>query len=359
MVVNSIFNDIAGAERLQLFIDSRNDKFAKTWYKTAFPFSAPQMSLTYVSILGESNVASAATVVDRDSETPLRSRDALSKLYGEIPAIKVMRKMKEEQYREYMTLQEMSNINDVVKKAQALKLIWDDVQYVSDSIDKRLDFLVAQGLSTGKIKLTVDNNPDGVVTDEIDLLLPADQKSTVSVSWRTANTATPIQNITKVVNDSEMLGLTFGRILIDSSTLQVMLATKEVKDLITLMFGGKGAVVTLDRLNDFMSSARLPILEVVNFKVPIEKNGVKTIVNPFDANNIVFVPDGQLGEIKNAVAVEEYRPVDKVVYAKRENTLISKWAQNEPFVEWTKAELNAFPAFTALSQSHILTVIPA
>ena len=46
-------------------------------------------------------------------------------------------------------------------KNQALKLIWDDTKYVADSVDKRLDHLVLQGISTGKISINVDNNPDG------------------------------------------------------------------------------------------------------------------------------------------------------------------------------------------------------
>src|SRR5690554_4876532 len=159
----SIFQEIADSQRFQIMVDELSDSIATPWYRQYFPLSAPQMSLNYMTVLvGNANVT-AASVVSRDGETPLRSREAVSMLQGEIPAIKVMRKLSERQYREYLSLQAMQ-VPDATKKQQALSLIWGDTKYVIESIDKRLDFLVAEGLSTGEITLTTTNNPDGLVT---------------------------------------------------------------------------------------------------------------------------------------------------------------------------------------------------
>lgn len=363
MAINSIFPEISTSERLQVFIDSRNDKFAQPWYSKYFSMGVPQLSLNYVSILGESKVAAMASVVSRDGETPLRSRDALGKLYGEIPAIKVMRKLNESQYRDYMSLQSL-NVSDETKKNQAFGLIWNDIEYVKNATEKRLDYLCAQGLSTGKIKLDVDNNPDGVVIDELDLMMPNENQSSVTTSWDNATTATPLQDILLKVREFEAQGVTFGKMLMDSSLFQKFLATKEVKEVIGTFFGVSASArqsatspLTNARVNEYLTASQLPIIEVVNVRVAVQKDGKNTVVNPFSESNVVFIPDGNLGEIKNAIAVEEQKPVTNLVYAKSNATLISKWSQNEPFGEWTKAELNAFPSFDMMNQIVLLTAI--
>lgn len=358
---NSIFGEYS--DNLQVMIDTRMEKFVQPWYKTYFPFGITQMSLTYTTVLGETALASAASVVSRDGETPLRRREALNKLSGEMPAIKVMRKLNESHYREYMTLQG-TTVPDNEKKNQALKLIWDDTKYVSDSVDKRIDHLVLQGISTGKISINVDNNPDGLVIEDIDLGMPAENKIEGSV-WADAASATPITDIEDVVNAATDLGRTFAKMLMTRKTLINMLATKQAKEILGTFFGlnakvmqGATAPLTIERVNEYMTAAQYPQIEVVDVRIPIEKDGVKTTVSPFADEVVAFIPEGQLGEIKNAFAVEELSPVEKVSYAKKDKTLISKWKQNEPFGEWTKAELNGFPSFSAINQIFLLDVSP-
>lgn len=356
---NSIFGGYS--DNLQVMIDTRMDRFVQPWYKQYFPFGIPQMSLTYTTVLGETALASAASIVSRDGETPLRGREALSKLSGEMPAIKVMRKLNESHYREYMTLKGTS-IPDNEKKNQALKLIWDDTKYVADSVDKRLDHLVLQGISTGKISINVDNNPDGLAIADIDLGIPAENKLDGS-TWTDAASGTPITDIEDVVNAATEYGKTFAKMLMTRKTLINMLSTKQAKEIIGTFFGlnvrsmtNATAPLTIDRVNEYMRAAQFPEIEIVDVRIPIEKNGAKVMSNPFKEDTVAFIPEGPLGEIKNAFAVEELSPVEKVSYAKKDKTLISKWKQNEPFGEWTKAELNGFPSFSAIDQVFLLNV---
>lgn len=362
MADNSIFRQLGVDGALQTFLDSRLDKFNQAWYKNYFSFSAPQLSLSYTAVLGESVITTAASVVSRDAETPLRARQAIAKLSGEIPAIKVMRKLNESHVRDYMALQELSNISDKAKADQVWKLIWDDSKYVADSVDKRIDVMCAQALSTGKINIDSDTNPDGIVLPAIDLLHPDENKTNASVDWATSSTSKPIEDISAVVDKAAGTGLMFEKIIMDAKAYALFAKSAQVKDSVSAFFGitksassSATAPITLDRINEYMMASRLPVIEVVNIKVAIEKNGVSSVMNPWEEANVAFVPAGNLGEIKNAVAVEETRPVEKVVYAKKENTLISKWSNNEPFGEWTKAELNAFPALTAINQIHLLS----
>lgn len=348
----SIFQEIADSQRFQIMVDELSDSIATPWYRQYFPLSAPQMSLNYMTVLvGNANVT-AASVVSRDGETPLRSREAVSMLQGEIPAIKVMRKLSERQYREYLSLQAMQ-VPDATKKQQALSLIWGDTKYVIESIDKRLDFLVAEGLSTGEITLTTTNNPDGLVTDApLSLKLPGTNKKQVKAVWSSASTANPFEDIQAVVNAAAENGHVISKILMDGSLIQQMLATDAVKE--TLEKFSINSPTAISTVNQYLTASDLPIIEKVNFRIPIEKDGVSSTVNPWDTANAVFVPAGNLGEIKNAIAIEDQAPVGSVVYSKSGNKLISKWRENEPFGEWTKGEFNAFPSFDAIRSTYIL-----
>lgn len=346
MANKSIFEIIAGGNYAK-FIESRGDKFQESVYKQYMPFDTPQLSLSYTSVLGDNVVATAASVVSRDAETPLRARQALAVLQGDIPALKVMRKLSETDYREYMALQGM-NVADSVKRDQVLSLIWNDSKYVVDSVDKRLDIFFAQGLSTGKINVNIDTNPDGIVLPEIDLLQPAGNVDSSANKWDGVS-AKPFEDIQRVVAKGLEDGVVFSKILMSAKAFQNFAKSEELK---TAMVGV--SFISNTSVNDFLNQNGLPIIEVVNFNTPIEKDGVRTAYNPWDVNAVVFIPEGNLGTIKHALAVEEIAPVTGIEYATANRTLVSKWSKNEPFGEWTKAELNAFPSFDAMDRIYRL-----
>jgi len=358
----TVFGSVVDQETLQLMIDTRLDKFNTPWYSKYFDFALPQVSLTYSSVLGNSVITPAASYVTRDGETPLRSRETLQSINGKIPPIKVMRDLDEEQYRNYKVLQEMKAITDQNKKNQALKLIWDDMKYVAEAVDKRLDFTVAEMVSTGKITITEDNNPDGIVVGEVDLQMPDENKVNADVAWSNVATSKPITDIVNLVNEASARGISFAKMLIDKGTLLNFMQSKEVKDTVGTFFGlsaaartSQTAPLTTDRINEYMTAAELPVFEIADIRIPIEKDGNSTIFKPFEAANVAFIPDGKLGEIKNALAMEEMEPVKNVIYTTKGRTLISKWNQNEPFKEWTKAELNAFPVVNTIKYIYLLS----
>jgi hypothetical protein len=79
---------------------------------------------------------------------------------------------------------------------------------------------------------------------------------------------------------------------------------------------------------------------------------VISTVRPFSDTNAVLVPAGKIGTVHNALAMEEFKPVDNVLMPSSKMPLISKWQENEPWAEFTKGELNAFPGFDAIDQIH-------
>lgn len=363
--LKSIFG--AYAENMQLMIDRSQDRFAPTWFQTRFPFAPSQVALNFTSVIGASRIEAAASVVSRDSETPLRSRANLSKLTGEIPAIKEMFKMSESDYRDYMVMQAMP-VSDTTKRDQMLDFIFNDVMKVGNSVFKRVDYMVLEGLSTGQISLTTINNPDGLVLGTaVDLLMPTGNRANSAVTWDTAASATPITDIETMLATITGLGRSVASILMSPDLFSKFRKAKEVVDTMTAYFYGPKpgtgfnpkAVTTLDSVNAYLTAEKLPTIELVDQTIGIESDGVISAKRPFSDNNAVFVPAGNLGVIKNAIAIEETQKVAGVSYAKFQQALISKFSSNEPFGEWTKAELNAFPAIDSIDNIFLLAAVHA
>jgi len=359
--LKSIFGTYS--DRLQLVIDQSLSKFAPTWYQKYFTFAPAQNSLTFVSAIGRSRIEAAASIVNRDSQTPIRSRQGLEKLSGEIPAIKEMFKMSESDYRDFLMLQSM-NVDEQTKKTQLLDFLFGDVKKVGDSAHKRLDIMALEAVSSGKISLSIENNPDGLVLgDPIDLLMPDSNRINAAISWDTAATATPLTDIEGVMEAGNVRGVVFDKMIMSNTLWLKFKRTKQVQDTMGLYFFGPKvtnsgvAATTLERINQYLTDNQMPTIEVNNETIGIEKDGKINTLKPFNESNVSFIPAGPLGTIKNALAIEQITPVEKVTYGQFNRAVISKWQENEPFGEWTKVELNAFPSLDTIDSIHILKAI--
>jgi len=352
--IKSIFG--AYAQRLQVVVDNSLDLFAPTWFQNYFTWAPQQMSLSFESVIGRSRIEAAASIIARGSTAPLRGRQGLEKLTGSIPQIAEKFQMLESDYRDFLTLQQL-NTDENSRKQQLLDLLFSDVKRVGDAVMKRMDIMCLEGISTGYISLTVNNNPDGLVLqDAIPLLMPAGNFQNASISWD-SSTATPFTDIMDVVNTAQAAGKKFAAILMTRSRFLKMVVTDEVKSFIANFINLRNltkVLPTLQQVNDYLQANLLPPITLVDEVVGIEKDGVISTLRPFKDENVVFIPSGNMGVIKNSIAIEQLRPVSDVSYATFNNALISKFSETDPFREWTKAELNAFPAFEAIDNIYIL-----
>jgi hypothetical protein len=352
--IKSIFG--AYATKLQVAIDNSLDQFAPTWFQNYFSWGPQQMSLTFESVIGRSRIEAAASIIARGSRAPLRSRKGLEKLTGYIPQIAEKFALSEADYRDFLTLQQL-NTDDNAKTQQLLDLMFGDVTKVGNAAMKRLDIMCLEGISTGYVSLTVSNNPDGLVLqDSVPLLMPDDNFQNAAVSWDSTS-GTPFTDILNVVNAAQARGISFAKILMTRNRFFKMIRTTEVKDYVGNFINLRNTqktLPTLQQVNDYLTANLLPGITIVDEAIGIESDGVISTLRPFKDENVVFIPAGNLGVIKHAVCVEELRPVENVAYSKFNNALISKYAENEPFQEFTKVELNAFPAVDAIDSIYIL-----
>lgn len=353
--IKSVFGTYA--DQLQVMVDSKLDTFAPLWYPRYFPMGIPSMSLTFSQAIGRSRIEAAAAVVNRDSPAPLGSRQTLEKLSLEVPAIKKKFKMSETDYRDFMTLQSMS-VSDQTKKQQLLDLMWRDVAKAGAAPSKQIDRMVLEALSTGSVTLTTTNNPEGIITDTIDMLMPSGNKVFCSVVWATSASSKPMDDIKTTVETAQARGIQFEKMLMTLTTFWNLVNATDTKAKLAGFFklGTTGAtrIGTLEEINQMLAAWMFPTIEIVNQQIGIEKDGTITASNPFLNHRVSFIPSGNLGEIKNAISVEEMAPVSGVVYAKANGVLISKWSHNDPFGEYTMGELNAFPAIDAIDSIYIM-----
>jgi len=114
-------------------------------------------------------------------------------------------------------------------------------------------------------------------------------------------------------------------------------------------------------LNNFLSANGMPQVEVIRRTVRINNNGVMTDLTPWNDDNIVFVPQGNLGVIKNAFADSEIMPEDGVAYSNSGRIRISQFKIGEKegasTAETTKAQVFALPVFTEVNGIYSLTTI--
>lgn len=263
--------------------------------------------------------------------------------------------LNQDDYRKLMSLQALP-ISDEQKLNMLIQKLWNDVQNAATSTDKRIDIMFLQAVSTFAIDVSTLNNPDGAIFGSVDLLAKADQKRTVSTVW-TDDDADPFRDIRDVVRYAADSGRAFSEIWIDQSlwySIQNLTAVKQALSGYQNPGSNAKFIVTLDRVNEFLQANQWPPLKVMNARYGIEKDGIISTINPFKAENVVFVPAGKLGMVHNAVSIENWEPVQGINYANYDRTLVSKWRDNDPWREYTQAELNAFPALEQIDGIFIL-----
>ena len=116
----------------------------------------------------------------------------------------------------------------------------------------------------------------------------------------------------------------------------------------------------LSNLNEFMRQNGFPVFEVIRRTTRIQDNGKLAEYNPWNDKNIVFVPAGKLGVIKNAYADNELRQEPGVTYSNYGRIRISQWGKGETDnsngVEFTKAQSLSLPIITEINGIYSLTV---
>lgn len=283
----------------------------------------------------------AADVVAMDSPLPLKSRDSLSRASGNLPKLGMELFLNEKQMSDIdaMIAQGM-DINTIVQK------IFEDGPRVIAGVYERLEGMFLQGLSTG-IALADNNNVGSGVRVNYGYLDA--NKFEVKVKWNgNVDTATPIDDINKVVNKASEDGNVIIKAYADKYWIDAFAASKQAREQFAFIQGFVGTSVPVlgkDQVNAVLNNKFGFTVEEVDRTIKYEKNGVKTNEKPWKKGTIVFVCDNRIGSLVWTRLAEMNHPVAGVSYQTADQyILVSKYRVNRPSLrEYTTSQARVVP----------------
>lgn len=292
----------------------------------------------------------AADVVALGSPTPLKSRDSLSTYVGDIPKIAIKRSLNEV---------EMKNIDAMIAQNRPeddiVNRIFSDVPFVINGVDERIEDLFLSEFSTG-MGLTTNNIGEGV---RLDMHFLTENKFAANTIWSNT-TATPIDDLQKVFDKATEDGNVIRHAYADDTALRAMYKNEQVRGMFGFAMnyvGGGANVPTLSysQLESLFLSQFGVQLHRVARTTKTEVNGIVGKHKAWSNGVIAFACDDRIGDLVYTSTAEETRPVGGVTYQMaNEYTLVSEYAEQEPLIEFTKAQAMVVPVINNVDRIYLL-----
>ncbi|MDY2766076.1 MAG: major capsid protein [Parabacteroides distasonis] len=362
-VYSSIFGELT--KEVQIRIDAatelRKRLFDQNIYERYLDWDVPTIGLNFEELIGQYNLSVAAATLDSKGKEPILGTEGLETLKQKVLTHQMSYSMPIEEYRKVLQILDSRMLTDDQKTQQLINLMWNNVSTVVKSVQSKLDIIFLGALSNkGVFTFNANNNPEGGVRGIIDYKMPPENIASVTLDWTDTNknNVDPFEDIQGVV-DAAQDKVTFDKILMSPARLSYLLKSRKMKQVI---FGTdkSGTPLLMSGLNEFLRSNDLPVIEAVRRITRIQDNGKLSEYKPWNDKNIVFVPAGKLGVIKNAYADNELRQEPGVTYSNYGRIRISQWGKGETDnsngVEFTKAQSLSLPVLTEINGIYSLTV---
>lgn len=362
-VYSSIFGELT--KEVQIRIDAatelRKRLFDQNIYERYLDWDVPTIGLNFEELIGQYNLSVAAATLDSKGKEPILGTEGLETLKQKVLTHQMSYSMPIEEYRKVLQILDSRMLTDDQKTQQLINLMWNNVSTVVKSVQSKLDIIFLGALSNkGVFTFNANNNPEGGVRGIIDYKMPPENIASVTLEWTDTNkdNVDPFEDIQGIV-DAAQDKVTFDRILMSPARLSYLLKSRKMKQVI---FGTdkSGTPLLMSGLNEFLRSNDLPVIETVRRITRIQDNGKLSEYKPWNDKNIVFVPAGKLGVIKNAYADNELRQEPGVTYSNYGRIRISQWGKGETDnsngVEFTKAQSLSLPVLTEINGIYSLTV---
>lgn len=362
-VYSSIFGELT--KEVQIRIDAatelRKRLFDQNIYERYLDWDVPTIGLNFEELIGQYNLSVAAATLDSKGKEPILGTEGLETLKQKVLTHQMSYSMPIEEYRKVLQILDSRMLTDDQKTQQLINLMWNNVSTVVKSVQSKLDIIFLGALSNkGVFTFNANNNPEGGVRGIIDYKMPSENIASVTLDWTDTNkdNVDPFEDIQDVV-DAAQDKVTFDKILMSPARLSYLLKSRKMKQVI---FGTdkSGTPLLISGLNEFLRSNDLPVIETVRRITRIQDNGKLSEYKPWNDKNIVFVPAGKLGVIKNAYADNELRQERGVTYSNYGRIRISQWGKGETDnsngVEFTKAQSLSLPVLTEINGIYSLTV---
>ena len=358
---SSIFGELTKNAQIRFDAASELNKqlFDNIIFERFLDWDVPTVGLDFEELIGQYNITVAAPTIGTDAKEAILGTEGMETLKETILNHAITLPMTVKDYRKVLQILDSKSLPDKVKTQQLIKLMWGNVETVVKSVLGKLDLIFCGALSNeGKFTLDETTNPEGGARGLIDFNQPADNIASATSQWIDANIETvdcfeDIQGIIDAAQDK----VVFSKILCAPALISYMCRSKKMKQMIHGT-DKSSKIVQLKDINAYMEENSFPIFEPIRRQVRIQNGTQRTPYNPWNQKNMVFIPEGKLGLVKNAWANNELKPEAGVAYSNYGRIRVSQWGvgetQGSNGVEFTKAEVLALPVITEMNGIYTL-----
>ena len=358
---SSIFGELTRNVQIRFDVVSelRKRLFDNVIFEKYLDWDTPTVGLNFEELIGQYNLTVAAPTIGDSSKEAIIGTQGMETLKETILNHALTLPMTIQDYRKVLQILDSKSLPDKVKTEQLVNLMWGNVQTVVKAVLGKLDMIFLGALSNeGKFTLDDTTNPEGGVRGSISFNQPSENIASSTTQWTASNldTVDCFEDIQAII-DTAQDKVVFGKVLLAPSKISYMCRSKKIKQMI---WGtDKSAkIVQLKDINAYMQENSYPIFEPMRRQVMIQNGTQLTPYTPWNEKNIVFIPDGKLGTVKNAWANSELKPENDVAYSNYGRIRVSQWGvgetQGSNGVEFTKAEVLALPVITEMNGIYTL-----
>lgn len=361
VIYSSIFGELT--KNVQIRIDAASELqkqlFDKAIFEQYLDWDTPTVGLDFEELLGKYNLTVAAATIGDSSKEPVLGSYGAETIKEKVLTHAITLPMTSQEYRKVLQILDSRSISDQARKAQLINLMWGGTERVVNGVKAKLDMIFLGALSNeGKFTFDENNNPEGGVRGMINFNQPTSNVASSKVKWTEANIETVdcFEDIMAIVDAADDK-VALEAILLDPSRLAYLLRSKKARQMI---WGTdkSSKVLTLSDVNDYMTSNQMPVFRKIRRQCNIQNGGKLIPVKPWNEKNIVFVPSGKLGVVKNAYADSELKPEAGVMYSSDGRIRISQWGvgetQGSNGVEFTKAQSLSLPVISEINGIYTL-----
>lgn len=333
------------------------------YYPTLFPMKE-QNSLDWKTLETVTGIHLAGDVVSRGSSIVNKSREALTRLQGDIPKIAGKRVMNENELNEYRIALALSNGN--IDQTRLVEAWAGDTEFCWNSVASRLEWIALQQISRGVVTFTAENNVGVVSEYNLDYQLGNQRRGyqTGSAAWSDRVNARPVTKDLRTLVMLARASYHYPKFaFMNETTFAKFVDTEEVQKMCASVYANLANTVftpSLEQVNSMLKSqAYLYGLQIVIIEQEITlelEDGSRDTSNPFVNDSVL------LSETKTLGKTFWMRPVDMdtkgsaAIKVMNGHTCIKKFANEEPLQELTIGVANAIPAWSASQRSWLIDV---
>lgn len=307
--------------------------------------------LKWNTLTVNSNVV-AADVVSLDSSLPLKKRDSIGTASGTIPKMGMKMQMTEKQMSDIDVLKARNVDTSVLID----KIFNDEVRCIM-GIHEKLEFMFLQALSSGVTIIDDDNNVGTGI--RVDFGYKAANKFGVTAKWSDIANAKPIDDIKRLIKEAKATGDVLSVMMMDESTFDNLASNQQTREQYAFsqnFVGTQIPVPDLEQVNTMLQKRYKLAIIIVDRTVTVERNGAKTVLTPWEANKVIFLPSAKnVGKLQYGILAEETRKTKTATYEKSGSyILVKKWSMDEPFAEYTSSQALVIPTIDNVSSIYSL-----